>query len=547
MEDAIMQTKAYEVARKYITYRYVQSLRRTHNTTDDRILSLIECNNEEVKQENANKNPTVNSVQRDYMAGEVSKDLTMRMLLPAEIVKAHEDGIIHFHDADYYAQHMHNCDLVNLDDMLQNGTVISGTLIEKPHSFSTACNIATQIIAQVASNQYGGQSISLTHLAPFVDISRKKIRRDTEAEMKELGLTDVILDDQCYLYGKLPATEGLEDKPAIGFIAHMDTVSDFCDHDIKPIVTENYDGGELRLGTSDTILSPKNFPHLADLKGRTLITSDGTTVLGADDKAGIAEILTMIERIQEEKIPHGPLCVAFTPDEEIGTGASHFNVEQFGADYGYTLDGDTEGEIQYENFNACKADFVIKGFNVHPGSSKDTMINASLVAMEINNALPSMETPRGTEDYEGFYHLMSMSGEVAEAELHYIVRDHDKDLFEAKKKTLKLIEKDMNEKWGEGTVALTISEQYRNMAEIIATCMHLIDNAKKACENADVAPLVLPIRGGTDGCQLSFKGLPCPNLGTGGHAYHGPYEHITVEGMDKSVDVVTELVKLYAM
>ena len=188
VEDAIMQTKAYEVARKYITYRYVQSLRRTHNTTDDRILSLIECNNEEVKQENANKTPTVNSVQRDYMAGEVSKDLTMRMLLPAEIVKAHEDGIIHFHDADYYAQHMHNCDLVNLDDMLQNGTVISGTLIEKPHSFSTACNIATQIIAQVASNQYGGQSISLTHLAPFVDISRKKIRRDTEAEMKELGI-----------------------------------------------------------------------------------------------------------------------------------------------------------------------------------------------------------------------------------------------------------------------------------------------------------------------------------------------------------------------
>ena len=339
------------------------------------------------------------------------------------------------------------------------------------------------------------------------------LARLLEAEMKDLGLTDVVLDDQCYLYGKLPATAGLEDKPAIGFIAHMDTVSDYCDHDIKPIVTENYDGGELKLGTSDTVLSPKNFPHLESLKGRTLITSDGTTVLGADDKAGIAEILTMIERVQEEKIPHGPLCVAFTPDEEIGTGASHFNVEQFGADYGYTLDGDTEGEIQYENFNACKADFVIKGFNVHPGSSKDTMINASLVAMEINNALPSMETPRGTEDYEGFYHLVSMSGEVAEAE---------------------------------GTVTLTISEQYRNMAEIISTCMHLIDNAKKACENADVTPLVLPIRGGTDGCQLSFKGLPCPNLGTGGHAYHGPYEHITVEGMDKSVDVVTELVKLYA-
>ena len=373
------------------------------------------------------------------------------------------------------------------------------------------------------------------------------LARQLVQELQELGVKDASVDDHCYVYGHIPATEGYESCKKLGFIAHMDTVSDFCDHDIKPIVTENYDGGELRLGTSDTILSPKNFPHLAGLKGRTLITSDGTTVLGADDKAGIAEIMTMIERVQEEKIPHGPLCVAFTPDEEIGTGASHFNVEQFGADYGYTLDGDTEGEIQYENFNACKADFVIKGFNVHPGSSKDTMINASLVAMEINNALPSMETPRGTEDYEGFYHLMSMSGEVAEAELHYIVRDHDKDLFEAKKKTLKLIEKDMNEKWGEGTVALTISEQYRNMAEIIATCMHLIDNAKKACENADVTPLVLPIRGGTDGCQLSFKGLPCPNLGTGGHAYHGPYEHITVEGMDKSVDVVTELVKLYAM
>ena len=188
VEDAIMATGAYEVARRYITYRYVQSLKRTHNTTDDKILSLIECNNEEVKQENSNKNPTVNSVQRDYMAGEVSKDLTMRMLLPPEIVKAHEEGIIHFHDADYYAQHMHNCDLVNLDDMLQNGTVISGTLIEKPHSFSTACNIATQIIAQVASSQYGGQSISLTHLAPFVDVSRKKIRRDVEAEMKDLGI-----------------------------------------------------------------------------------------------------------------------------------------------------------------------------------------------------------------------------------------------------------------------------------------------------------------------------------------------------------------------
>ena len=229
-------------------------------------------------------------------------------------------------------------------------------------------------------------------------------------------------------------------------------------------------------------------------------------------------------------------------DEEVGGGTDHFNVEKFGAQFAYTLDGDTEGEIQYENFNACKADFEITGFAVHPGSSKDTMINACLVAAEINNMLPGLEIPRETEDYEGFYHLTGMSGDVAKAKLHYIVRDHDKNLFDAKKATLRLIEKNMNEKWGGGTVTLTIKDQYKNMSEIIAGCMNLIDNAKKACELADITPLILPIRGGTDGCQLSFKGLPCPNLGTGGHAYHGPYEHITVEGMDMTVAMLVELV-----
>ena len=239
-------------------------------------------------------------------------------------------------------------------------------------------------------------------------------------------------------------------------------------------------------------------------------------------------------------------ALSSAPDEEVGGGTDHFNVEKFAAQFAYTLDGDTEGEIQYENFNACKADFEITGFAVHPGSSKDTMINACLVAAEINNMLPGLEIPRETEDYEGFYHLTGMSGDVAKAELHYIVRDHDKNLFEARKETLRHIEKNLNEKWGEGTVKLTITDQYQNMAEIIAGCMHLIENAKKACENAGVAPLVLPIRGGTDGCQLSFMGLPCPNLGTGGHAFHGPYEHITAEGMDKAVDIAVELVKLYA-
>lgn len=216
------------------------------------------------------------------------------------------------------------------------------------------------------------------------------LARKLEKEMKELGLTEVVLDDKCYLYGKLPATEGKKEIPALGFIAHMDTVSDFCDHEIRPMVTKNYDGGDLVLGTSGLVLSPKEFPHLTGLKGRTLLTSDGTTILGADDKAGIAEILTMIERIQTENRPHGTICVAFTPDEEIGMGAEHFNLDQFGAEYAYTLDGDSEGEIQYENFNACKAEFEIRGFNVHPGEGKDTMINASLVAIEINNCLPSM-------------------------------------------------------------------------------------------------------------------------------------------------------------
>lgn len=372
------------------------------------------------------------------------------------------------------------------------------------------------------------------------------LARVLETEMKELGLEHVHLDEKCHLYGTLPASEGCEDKPAIGFIAHMDTVSDYCEHDIAPIITENYSGETMELGKSGRFLDPAAFPHLENLKGQTLITSDGTTILGADDKAGIAEILTMLERIQAENIPHGKLCAAFTPDEEVGNGAEHFNVEEFGADYAYTVDGSTEGEIQYENFNACKASFDVKGFSVHPGSSKDTMINASLVAMEINNMLPGCETPRGTEDYEGFYHLMEMSGNCAAAQLHYIVRDHDKHLFEARKSTLQQIEKNLNEKWGEGTVTLTITDQYKNMAEIIAGCMHLIDNAKTACEAAGVTPLVIPIRGGTDGCQLSFRGLPCPNLGTGGYAFHGPYEHITIEAMDKSVDVLTELVKLYA-
>ena len=326
----------------------------------------------------------------------------------------------------------------------------------------------------------------------------------------------------------------------------MDTVSDFCDHDITPVLHENYDGKDLPLGTSGRTLSVKNFPHLPSLTGRTLITTDGTTVLGADDKAGIAEILTMVERLNAENIPHGPLRIAFTPDEEIGTGTANFDLEKFDAEYAYTLDGGPEGEVEYETFNACGATFEIEGFNVHPGSSKNTMINACLVGFEINSMLPGCETPRGTEGYEGFYHLTDMSGDVAHATLHYILRDHDSHSLEARKNTLRLIEKNLNEKWGAGTVTLTIKDQYRNMKEIIVDHMHLIENARLAWQTAGVTPINSVVRGGTDGCQLSFMGLPCPNLGTGGYAYHGPFEHITAEAMDKSTDMVVELVKIYA-
>ena len=365
-------------------------------------------------------------------------------------------------------------------------------------------------------------------------------------ELKELGLTDAHVDEHCYVYAHIPATPGYENKMKLGFIAHMDTVSDFCDKEIVPVLTENYDGNELSLGQSGRTLSPAVFPHLTDLKGRTLITSDGTTILGADDKAGIAEILTMAERIFSESIPHGPISIAFTPDEEIGMGASHFNVDEFAADFAYTLDGGPEGEIQFENFNACSAVFEIEGVSVHPGDSKDTMVNASLVAMELNSMLPAGDTPRNTKDYEGFYHLLNMSGDVGHAALHYIVRDHNAASFELRQQTLRHIEALLNEKWGEHTVTLTITEQYRNMAEIIQECPHLIEHAKEACRQADVTPLVLPIRGGTDGAQLSFMGLPCPNLGTGGYCFHGPYEHITIEGMDAATEVILNLVKIYA-
>lgn len=364
-------------------------------------------------------------------------------------------------------------------------------------------------------------------------------------ELKAMGVSDAAVDELCYVYATLPATAGFENATKLGFIAHMDTAPDFCGEHVKPRIIEHYDGKDVALGTSGRSLTSAQFPHLKSLKGRTLIVTDGTTLLGADDKAGIAEIMTMLEWLITEKVPHGKISVCFTPDEEVGSGADHFDVARFGADFAYTCDGGAEGELEYENFNAAGAEFLIRGFNVHPGEAKDKMINALSVACEINAMLPKGQTPRDTSGYEGFWHLTKLDGTTEAAKLAYIIRDHDWQIFQSRKATLERIAEALNEKYGDGTVELTLKDQYRNMKEKIEPCMHLIDNAKKAMELAGVTPKVQPIRGGTDGARLSFMGLPCPNLGTGGYAFHGPYEHITVEGMDASVEVLKNLVALY--
>ena len=365
-------------------------------------------------------------------------------------------------------------------------------------------------------------------------------------ELKTLGAVDVRVDGHCYVYGKIPASAGYEGKTKLGFISHMDTVSDFADHAVRPLVHPDYDGEDLKLGESGRVLEKSVFPHLSELKGRTLITSDGTTILGADDKAGIAEIMTMVEELEKRDIPHGQISIGFTPDEEVGQGADLFDVPGFGAEFAYTVDGGREGEIEYENFNASGAKIKITGFNVHPGSSKDTMINAAEVACEIQSLLPEKDNPRYTEGYEGFYHLTGMKGDVACAEMEYIIRDHDAEKFAAKEAYLREVAEKMNQKYGKGTVELEIHEQYRNMAEKIQPCFHLIENAQEAARRAGIQPQVLPVRGGTDGARLSYMGLPCPNLGTGGYACHGPYEHVTAEGMDQTVELLLELVTIYS-
>ena len=371
--------------------------------------------------------------------------------------------------------------------------------------------------------------------------------RALEQEMREMGLHNVRLDEHGYLYGTVPGNIDNYNGPVLGFIAHMDVVNDVPSWDIKPRIVENYDGGDILLTGSGAVLSPAEFPELGRCKGKSIMVTDGTTLLGAADKAGIAELLTLCEQLLAGvDFPHGPVQVAFTPDEEIGRGADLFDVPGFGADFAYTLDGGAYGELEYENFNAASLKVDIKGKNIHPGSAKDKMKNALTIGMEFEMLLPAQQKPEFTEKYDGFFHLTSMTGEVEQAAMRYIIRDHDSDKLEEKKAAARRAADFLNGKYGEGTITLTIRDSYRNMVEQIRPHWHLVDNAFEAMRRTGVEPVAVPIRGGTDGARLSFMGLPCPNLGTGGGNYHGKLEYCCVEEMDLAVDCMKHLVEIYS-
>ena len=375
----------------------------------------------------------------------------------------------------------------------------------------------------------------------FPSTAKQRVLLDYLAEeMKALGLTEVTVDKYGYAMGTIPATPGCEKAPVIGFIAHVDTAPDMSGADVKPHVIENYDGKDIRLNAGVT-MKVADFPELSFFKGHTLIHTDGTTLLGADDKAGVAEILSAAQLLLTSEKPHGTVRLAFTPDEEIGRGADRFDVKGFGADYAYTVDGGALGELEYENFNAASAKIEICGKSIHPGSAKGQMVNAALVAMELHGLLPALETPYYTENYEGFYHLVAMRGETEQAELQYIIRDHDRAKFEARKAVMEKACAEINRRYGAGTAALTLRDSYYNMKEKIAPCMFLIENAKKAMESVGVTPKIVPIRGGTDGARLSFEGLPCPNLCTGGENFHGRFEYIPADDMETITNLLAQL------
>lgn len=365
-------------------------------------------------------------------------------------------------------------------------------------------------------------------------------------ELNTLGMKDAKVSEFGVVTAVLPATPGCEAVPTLGFLAHMDTAPAFSGAGVVPIVHENYDGGDVVLPKEGRVIRLADFPEMATLKGRTLITADGSTLLGADDKAGVAEVMTLCEELITSGAPHGKLCVAFTPDEEIGEGSNHFDVPAFGAKYAYTVDGSKEGGIEYENFNAASAKVEITGVSVHPGEAKDAMENALLIAMELNAKLPPEEIPARTEGYQGFFHLDEMNGTVAFAKMDYIIRDHDMERFTQRKALMEQVVQEVQAAHPKAKLELTLRDSYYNMVGQLKDCMHLIENAREAARMAGVEPTTTAIRGGTDGARLSFKGLPCPNLGTGGYNFHGPYECVTVEGMDTVVAILRNIVALYA-
>ncbi|KOO37369.1 peptidase T [Priestia koreensis] len=365
-------------------------------------------------------------------------------------------------------------------------------------------------------------------------------------ELKEIGMHEVTIDDNGYVMATLPSNTE-KDVPTIGFLAHVDTATDFTGKNVKPQVIENYDGSDIVLNEDlRIVLSPNDFPNLHNYKGHTLITTDGTTLLGADNKAGITEIMTaMAYLIKHPEIKHGKVRVAFTPDEEIGRGPHKFDVQAFGAKFAYTVDGGPLGELEYESFNAAGATLVVKGKNIHPGTAKGKMINSTKIAMEFNQKLPVEEAPESTEGYEGFYHLLSMSGDVEETKLQYIIRDFDKNQFAARKEVMQKAAQELQEVYGEERVTLEIKDQYFNMKEKIEPVKEIVDIAYKAMKNLEIEPKISPIRGGTDGSQLSYMGLPTPNIFTGGENFHGRYEYASVDTMLKATNVIVEIAKLF--
>ncbi len=408
-------------------------------------------------------------------------------------------------------------------------------------------NIIDRFISYVIIDTESDSSSETTPSTPKQwDLANKLVE-----ELKTIGMQDVTIDDKAYIMATLPSNVDHE-VPTIGFISHFDTTPDFTGANVKPQIVFNYDGGDIVLNAEQNIvLSPKYFKDLLQYKGQTLITTDGTTLLGADDKAGITEIMTAMEfLINNPEIKHGKIRVGFTPDEEIGRGAHHFDVEKFGCDWAYTMDGSQVGELEYENFNAAGAKITFKGKSVHPGYAKGKMINSMLIANDFINELPKGQTPQETRGYEGFFHVHHLTGSIEETVLELIIRDHNKKKFEKRKELIEKITKKFNKKFakqfGEDIVIAEVKDQYYNMKEKVLPVKYIVDIAEKAMKELDIKPLIKPIRGGTDGCQLSYKGLPCPNIFAGGHNFHGKYEYVPVESMQKAVDVIVRIAELSA-